>query len=373
MLEASQILDEFPGETGLLLWQALRDVTLWSSVPPERHPGLFEPDAAAHRLLRLRAAATEPALEISLTALTSVVGNPVGASPEIVSLVCLQISGWAEARGALATALLYAQAGALAAPEDPGPAFAVGTLAMRWRRHTRAETWLRRSIGLARRARHWEAYAQAYVEMGALYASRANREMAHRYYVQALRAARRHGLMAVRGAALHGMLLLAMESGALEDAERYAGGAMRAYGRGHPRLGEVRHDAAYLLVMRESHARAIPMLQHLLPSRVEPVERALTYSILARAAAGVGDKLLYQEAWSEAWSLVNRRAGEEGRHLRALLEMARASGSLRDWVHFDLAARLALAAARRHGDHAVAAQIQELAASLNRPLRPPES
>jgi len=375
MLEASQILDEVPGDMGLLLWQTLRDVTLWSSVPTERHAGLFDADAPEQRMQLLLGAGAEPAVEISLTALTSMVGNPVDARPEMVSLVCLQISRWAEARGALATALAYAQAGALAHPEDPGPAFAVGTLAMRWRRHTRAETWLRRSIGLARRAGQWETYAEAYVEMGALYVRRADHGMAHRYYVQALRAARRHGLMPIRGAALHGMLLLAMASGALEDAERYARGAMRAYGRGHPRLGELVHDAAYLLVMRESYTRAIPMLNRLLPSRVEPVERAQTLSILARAAAGAGDRRLYQEAWSDAWSLVIRRAGEEGRHLRTLLELARASAALGDWIHLDMAARQALQAATRQGEHAIATQVQELAASLRRPIHlpPPET
>jgi tetratricopeptide (TPR) repeat protein len=367
MLEASQILDEFPGDMGLLLWQTLRDVTLWSSVPAERQAGLFGADAAERRMRLLHAAGAEPAVEISLTALTAMVGNPVDARPEIVGLLCMQISHWAEARGALATALSYAQAGALADPEDPGPAFSVGTLAMRWRRHTRAETWLRRSIGLARRARQWETYAEAYVEMGALYARRASYETAHGHYVQALRATRRHGLMSIRGAALHGMLLLAMESGALEDAERYARGAKRAYGRGHPRLGELSHDAAYLWVTRGSHARAIPVLERLLTSRVEPVERAFTLSVLARAAAGAGDTQRYLGAWSDAWSLARARAGEEMRHAQTLLELARAAAAFRDRVHLDQAARLALEVATRQNQQAVAAELEQLFASLRRP------
>ncbi len=366
MLEASQILDEFPGDMGLLLWQTLRDVTLWSSVPPERHAGLFGADAAERRMRLLHASGAEPAVEISLTALTSMVGNPVDARPELVGLLCLQISHWAEARGSLATALLYAQAGALADPMDPGPAFSVGTLATRWRRHTRAETWLRRSIGLARRARQWETYAEAFVELGALYARRDEREMAHTFYVQALRATRRHGLMSLRGAALHGMLLLAMETGALEDAERYARGAKRAYGRGHPRLGELAHDVAYLWVTRGSYERAIPILDRLLTSRVEPVERAFTLALQARALAGAGDAQRYLAAWSEAWSLVRSVAGEEVRHVPTLLELARAAYAFRDRVHMDQVAPLGVAVATRKREHAIAAEIERLAAAILR-------
>ena len=50
MLEASQILDEFPGDMGLLLWQTLRDVTLWAQTPPSGRAGLFSRDTDTSRL-----------------------------------------------------------------------------------------------------------------------------------------------------------------------------------------------------------------------------------------------------------------------------------------------------------------------------------
>ena len=365
ILEASQILEENAGELGFLLWQTLRDVTLWSSIPDEKRGGLFIPsDAAQHRPQLLLKSGAEPTLEVSLTTLASLVDNPASASKETISLVCLQISRWAEARGSFATAISYAQAAALASPEEAAPALAVGSLALRWNRLTRAETWLRRSIGLARRGRDWTTYAQAYVELGVLYARRGEAPPAQRYYIMAVRAARRHGLMAVRGAALHGLLLLALEAGELEVAERYARGAMRAYGRGHPRLPELVHDIAYLWVSRGQYARAVPMLQKLLPSRVEPAERTLTLSILARAAAGAGDTRLYQEAWSDAWSLIHRRPGEEDRYPRPLLELTRAAALLRDTPRVEQATRLALSAGGRPSERAITQQVEELAASL---------
>jgi tetratricopeptide (TPR) repeat protein len=364
LLEGAGVLDELPSEVGLVLWQSLRDVTLWASVPPEARAALFTPQAARVRLSELLASGAEPALEVSLTTLAALVGSPGTANPEIVSLVCIQVSRWAEERGAFATAMGYAQAAAQVLPMDANPALAAGALALRWRRSARAETWLRRTVGLARRRRQWEAYAQAWVELGGLYTRRGQPALAQRFFVQGLRASRRHGLIAVRGAALHGLLMLAVDGGALDDAERYARGAMRAYGRGHPRLPELVHDVAYLWVRRESYARAIPMLQKLLPTRVEPVERALTLAILARAAAGAGNAPLYQESWMDAWTVINRRLEEAEKHARALLEMARASVVAHDWNHLEQAVRLASAAVSPQAERAVAAQVEELAGVL---------
>src|SRR2546423_14807715 len=71
LLEAAQILDEIPGPVGLLLWQSLRDVTLWAAMPVDRREGLFGTEAAHQRLSELLASGAEPALETSLTTLAS--------------------------------------------------------------------------------------------------------------------------------------------------------------------------------------------------------------------------------------------------------------------------------------------------------------
>lgn len=364
-LEASQILEEFRGDLGLLLWNSLRDVTLWASVDPERREGLFTTEAAQKRLWLLQTTPVDPALEVSLTTLAALVGSPGTASGEIVSLVCLEISRWALDRSSFGTALAYAQAAALASPEEAGPAHTVGSLALSWNRGARAETWLRRSIGLARRARDWEAYAQAYVDLGNLYAKRDQPGLARRYYVQAMRAARRNGLLAIRGAALHGIFLLAMDAAELDEAERFAKGAVRAYGRGHVRLPGLMHDVAYLWVTRENYVRAIPTLQKLLVSRTDPAERALTLSILARAAAGHGDRRLYEEAWSGAWSLINRPGARED-HARTLLELARAAARLKDWPRMEQATRMHAGQPPRHADRRVNEQLSELVALARR-------
>jgi len=372
-LEASQILEEFPNDLGLLLWNSLRDVTLWSSVDPERREGLFTTDAAEKRLLLLQVTPVEEHLAVSLTTLAALVSSPGNASGEIVSLVCLQVSRWAQDHGAFGTALAYAQGAALASPDDAGPAHTVGSLALRWgssspgsfqQRSARAETWLRRCIGLARRGKDWPSYAMAYVDLGTLYLRRGMPGKARRYFVRAMRAGRRHGLLSTRGAALHGLFLLAMEGGDLDDAERYARGAMRAYGRGHSSLPELLHDYAYLWVMRGNYPRAIPMLQKALVTRTDAADRALTQAILARAAAGTGERRLYEDAWSGAWSVINRPGAREYQG-RTLLELARAAAGLRDWIRMEQAIRMHAGQPPRLADRRISEQLAELS-SLTR-------
>lgn len=364
-LEAAQILDELPGDLGLLLWSCVRDVTLWSSVPPERREGLFAPEAAEHRLEALRSSGAQPQLEVALTTLVAVVATPATTRAEVVTLVCLEVSRWAREHGRWGTAIAYAQAAALASPEDPAAAYTVGAIAREWGRPARAETWLRRSVGLARRGRDWESYARSHVALGEIHAARQARGAARRFFTQAIRAARRHGLLAVRGTALHGLFLLSVEAGELDEAERQAKAAMRAYGRGHPRLAELLHEVACLWVARERYGRAIPMLQKLLPSRTDPAERARTLAVLARAAAGTGERRLYEEAWSHAWALVDR-PGEEPVDPRPLVELARAAAMLGDWVRVEQATRLHAARPPRREDPAASEQLAALAAFARR-------
>ena len=143
-------------------------MTLWATVEPEKRAGLFKPDAARRRMTELLNAGAEPVLEVSLTSCVALVAAPETTDPEILSLVCVQVARWAEGRGFFATAMGFAQAAAFCAPEKAEAALAAGQLALRWRRHARAETWLRRAIGLARRGRDWGSYGQAYVELGTL-------------------------------------------------------------------------------------------------------------------------------------------------------------------------------------------------------------
>lgn len=337
-LEGVQILQEFPNEHGLLLWKAYRDVMIWAATEPEDRKELFVAGAAGRRLRQLQEVPMENRMELALTVLVAVVSTPTAIRAEAITVACQALSAWAREREKLGTALLFAQAAALSSPEQGRAGYDVGSLALLMDRPARAETWLRRTVGVARRGKDWESYALAYADLGALYAKRGDVEAARRHYSRAVRTTRRAGHLTVRGAALHGLFVLEMEDGRLNEAEVYARKALRAYGAEHPRRAELLHDIARLWVVCERPNRATSMLKKLLPGRREGQERALTLALLARAAADSGNRGEYEHAWGTAWEAVDYDLS--GTHASALLELARAAASLQDWPRMEQARRL---------------------------------
>ncbi|HZG41909.1 MAG TPA: hypothetical protein VEY93_03025 [Longimicrobium sp.] len=63
----------------------------------------------------------ENRIELALTVLVAVVSTPESIRAEAVTLACQGVSVWARERGKLGTALLFAQAAALASPQRSEP------------------------------------------------------------------------------------------------------------------------------------------------------------------------------------------------------------------------------------------------------------
>jgi hypothetical protein len=158
--------------------------------------------------------------------------------------------------------------------------------------------------------------------------------------------------------------LLSLESSDYDDAERFARLAMRAYGRGHARLPELQHDLARLWVLRGAFDRALPALQRLLPTRVQPGERVRRWRCW-RASPPGWEPPLYQESWWDAWTIVER-GGDDETLAGALLDMAHASTLLRDAPRLDQACRHVLRGPLRRVDPRVLAEVEDW-----RPLRAP--
>jgi hypothetical protein len=335
-LEGSHVLEEVPGDTGLQLWVALRSVTLWADTEPERRGELFGGGAAGRRLERLAEAAVEPELSVPLTTLAALLNDPTATPATVVSLMCVRISEWAEAEGAPGTAVVFAQAAALASPQDSAASRRVGRLALAWGRLARAETWLRRTVGIARRGRDPESYAGAYTDLGTLLDRRGAPKLARRHYLKGLRAARRYGLPRERARALHGLFRQALDAGEWDEAERLGRTALRARARREPEPALLR-DLAGLWLLRGDAARAASALRRVADRATDAAERAPALALLARAAAETGDARLYETAWSEAWRLAT--AAAPGDHARALLDLGRAAEARADWLRVDQATR----------------------------------
>ncbi|HEU0077892.1 MAG TPA: hypothetical protein VFQ76_09615, partial [Longimicrobiaceae bacterium] len=184
------VLDELSGPPGFALWQAFRDVQLWSLAPPRERSQLFAPGAAAARAVALG----DAELRAHLRVLLEMVERPTATPEEEVAGACAAIARWAESRGATATALAFAEAAATACPEDAALAQGAGRLARRSAEHGRAESWYLRAAGLGRRSGDWWSYSMGWVGMGRIQLQKGNLPRARRHFLRTLRSARRHGL-----------------------------------------------------------------------------------------------------------------------------------------------------------------------------------
>jgi tetratricopeptide (TPR) repeat protein len=201
-LEGAAVLEEFPNSLGVLLWQALRDATLWARTPPPERAVLFASGAGKHVERLFDGARMPEDLNEPLRALLRLARDPGGAAGETVASACIQTSQWAEVHGWTATALGFAQAAALARPAEAESALRVGRLAEQREERARSETWLRRTITMARRSADWTSYTAALLRLGHLYRHRGNKRVAKRFFVRALRASSRRSLQSMRAEAL---------------------------------------------------------------------------------------------------------------------------------------------------------------------------
>ncbi|WP_420125510.1 tetratricopeptide repeat protein [Longimicrobium sp.] len=364
-LEGVHVLDEFPAELSLALWTALRDVSLWAATPEERRTALFSPNAEARRREYTSQTRLQPELDLALSTLATVVSHSAQASAAVVTLMCLEVSRWARAKGGMGTAVSFAQAAALASPEDPAPALEVGRLALEWGRPARAETWLRRSIGLARRAKEWESYGAACVLLGDRYLRAERLQPAERFYLYAARVARRQQLRTVRAESMHGLMRVRMAAGEdLEQAERFGALAQRAYGRAHPRAPELLHDMTHLLVRRGEWERAVPLLRRQLSVFTDPTMRMVCHALLAHASAALGDARTYEMSWKEAWTLKDR-PGTAPHVPAALAHLGKAASQAQDWLRVQQTVRAFNDLRPEHRRGPAAGEVAELAGLVN--------
>jgi tetratricopeptide (TPR) repeat protein len=365
-LEAVHVLDEHDDTSvALLLWATMRDVLVWAGVEQGRREGMFSAGAAQRRRAEIKGAGLPPAVEVPLLSLATLLSRPERGNASEIALVCMTISRWSRDHGARGTAIEFARTAAAVEPDDPGPAISTGALlrgsASDDDAFARAGTWLRLAISLGRRRGDWLRYAEAFVELGAMYARQEDPDRAARMYVRAARAAQRHGLREVRGAAHHGMMRLMVNAGRLEEAAQLGQRAARNYGKGHQLRAAVMHDLAALWIQMGEYARAVPVLRrHLEHHRITPRQRALTFAILAHGEAGLGEERrdAYRAAWDAAWTIIHAQGADDENHARALLQLASASHLLKDWGRMDAA--VGAQGEKRHADRRVAAQIAEL-------------
>src|SRR5215217_1629160 len=84
-LEGMEILREVPGETGVLLWQAYRNMMFWATAEPQERGKLFAADAGQHRLEDLLAADVPSGIVDALVAVGRMLGAPESTSGDTIA------------------------------------------------------------------------------------------------------------------------------------------------------------------------------------------------------------------------------------------------------------------------------------------------
>jgi len=363
-LDGDTILEELPGALGILLWQSVRDVMLWADTPPGARRILFADGSEGRRTALL--ATTELPREVAapVRALRDLLTTRTRAGAGTVSVSCLEIATWAAREGRLHTAVAFAQAGALASPTFAEAALHTGIHAAAAGQRTRAETWLRRAVNVARREKDRAAYSSALVELGRVNESRGDRERAERFFRLAFRAGRRFAARSARMRAAHGLFRLALGRNDPVGATQFALAAQRVY---DPEAKDGRMlllDLARFWMDLGDVARARAALRRLAPSRalLSPPDRLASEALVARAFAVRGSRRneIAAGAAAIAWGMMGEEGLADEVRLAAALDLAHGARTAGDGSAFARAKRAILTLAPQSAYPLLAAEIARL-------------
>ncbi len=303
-LEGTAILGDFPDDAGLLFWKTVRTVRLWAELPAAERAHAFQEESHSRRKVWIGDA---PAEVRDALAMAAAVLQPRARSTK-VARGCREMANWAVSQRALATAIEFMQAAAVATPGDAEAAHEVARLARAAGDHTRAETWYRQAISRARRGATWYEFARSYIGLGSTYTARDNFPAARKSLIRGLRAARRFSMRGLAATAYHELMLLAIHSGRAEDVARMGRSALQAYGRTNQRAATLASDYASYLLDAGHADEALRILLAVPPGLGTPAERLARAAATAEAATLLGRSELYDRALKAAEELL---AGSE--------------------------------------------------------------
>lgn len=263
----------------------------------------------------------------------------------LAASTCSQIARWAEDRNALRSAAYFVEAAAAFDPTDPALTVRAGRLARRRADFERASDWYKKTIELGTAAQNWDAVATGWSGLGRIARDRGETpEDAATYHMRALAIARKHGLALHIGEGFHALAVLAIEQHKYHDGITYARTALDSYGRNQPRIVLLANDLAWLWMDKDhAYRRVLPIFRACARFAETPANQIVMLGNLARAAAGVGDVHLYEDAKTQLKAALPHAQDQEG-HAQALLELAKGAAMLER-----------LQEARKYGETAVAA------------------
>ncbi len=348
-LEGDRVLKEVADDLGILLWRIGRDVVLWAETPPRQRAGLFSPEAPHRRSIRLLNIDLSDDLASAVDTLAGQLAVPEKADAAILTWCCRLVARWAAGHELHGTAVYFAQAGALCSADDPQPALETGRLAAAAGQPHRAESWVRRTVALARRSAQWDVYAEACIVLGELNHRAGRLDRARALYRLAYQTTRRQSLREIGAVAAHAVFRLALVSGDKAEADVYGRLAVRACTPEHAAAPSILFDVARFWLDSGRPADGSHtirgVLRHLdgLPTEERLGAWALTARGLAADAGGIEEA---RRAWDSGYALIARAAPENA--VRAAIDLAHAATLLGDERRLATVQAIALGVAPAH-------------------------
>jgi tetratricopeptide (TPR) repeat protein len=360
--EGAEILDEIPGTLGLVLWQRLRDVLLWASLPVTSRAALYceshRPEAVP---TFMRETGGHDALTHPLWTAEALCTSPEIIGADAVVSACLHICKWATDQGYVATAVHFAEAAYILRPDDSGLAFNAGRACRRRATYERAETWFSRAIYLARAAKDWISYADALLGWGNMEFQRAEFNKARTLYLRAYKTAKKGKVRKLGAASQHNLLLLAIELRDWQAAGPHAQLAYELYPTDHERWPYLAHDVALAWMWQGYYHEALPVFLEAFRLFTAPVERLQVWANIGRTAAALGDSTKF----FEAVAFVTAPTHNAGEYVAAsLVNLAEGAHSLGLAVQARQLALQGVEVARRRGEASTAAHAEQFLVDL---------
>ncbi len=356
--EGGAVLEEVQPEYAAMVLRALRLVLAWSR-GAELAGSVLLPDLMDAWETELHSARIEEGLWAPLVTIVAELRRSAEARPEIVAEACFALTEWALGNNARGTALLFAEAAALASPTNARRAWIVGRMLRNGARLREGGLWLRRAVRIAVWRGDAETQDLALHSLGNLYLQQGLFGEALEYLSRALTLAQRHRLKHRAGAVYHDLFQVCVVTGNHSRAEEMAICAFELYGAGHTNLPRLAHDVVYLWIEQGRYSLALPVLRALLPHLPSPHERLRVLASTTRAAGACGDRATYHSANTEALALIRRPTPEmDGFISGALIDLGYGAASVSDWDYAATALRLALESAQARGAHDDAAEAE---------------
>ena len=356
--EGGVVLEEVRGELAFPVLRALRLVLAWCR-GPEAAGAVLRPEPLDAWEAELRGARFDEGLRMPLIALLTELRRPAEARPEPVAEACFAVSDWALGEKVEGTALLFAEAAALAWSTNAHHAWLAGRMLRNAGHFREGERWLRRAARVAVWVEDWETQDLALNSLGNLYLQQGLLSEALEALNRALTLAQRWRLQDRKGPVTHDLFRVFVLTGDYSRAEELAVCAFELYGPNHPNLPKLAHDVVHLWLRQKRFPLALPVLRALLPFLPLPHERLRVLASTARAAGACGDRMAYNAAWTEAWELVYEPAADVREVLSAVLvDLGYGAASLSEWEDAVKALTLAIEVAQERGAHDDAAEAE---------------